>query len=382
LKNFTTIFPFATNVHLIKDVGQLPNSIASKGEYETKLVCFKDDKQFSFLSSEANYLKIDFIEPSGKKLFMERAVLNYLKENALKIDVLHFFHLTKETIYYSLYYKKRNPNGKVYVKMDVYNEMLQDEIKYSKKRMFNWIHLRKQKHFFNSLTVISVENPIALELLKSKFPVLKDKTLLVTNGVNDEFLQNSFSVKKTFDEKENIILSVGRIGATDKNFEMLLNAFSNCNLQDWKLVFVGPIENDFDKKVESIIKANPLLKNKIELVGNIDNRVTLYDYYNNSKICCLTSPFESFGITFIEAMYFGNYVIGTKGMSSLKYITNDFELGGVVESNDEKALIDLLEKVTKDTTFMESNYHKAITQISDKFYWSKIVNPLLKKLEE
>ena len=81
-------------------------------------------------------------------------------------------------------------------------------------------------------------------------------------------------------------------------------------------------------------------------------------------------------------MYFGNYVIGTKGMSSLKYITNDFELGGVVESNDEKALIDLLEKVTKDTTFMESNYHKAIAQISDKFYWSKIVNPLLKKLEE
>ena len=105
---------------------------------------------------------------------------------------------------------------------------------------------------------------------------------------------------------------------------MLLEAFGKANIKDWKLVFVGPIENEFDKRVERIIVKYPNLKNQIELVGNVEDREELYEYYNRSKICCLTSPFESFGITFIEAMYFGNYVIGTTGMSSFSYITNKF----------------------------------------------------------
>ncbi|MBL4670180.1 MAG: glycosyltransferase [Flavobacteriales bacterium] len=382
MKNFTTIFPFAENVHLIKDVGQVANSIALEGGYETKLVCFKNSEDYSFLNSEAQHLKIDFIKPCGKKLFMERAIMRYIEENAKKIDIIHFFHLTKETIYYALHYKKHNPNGKVYVKMDVYNEMLEQEIKYSKRPIFNWIHKQKEKHFFKQLTAISVENPIALELLKKKFPLLKDKALLLTNGVNDQFLEKQFPTLKAFEQKENIILSVGRIGASDKNFEMLLDAFGKATIKDWKLVFVGPIESEFDKRVERIIVRYPNLKNQIELVGNVEDRKELYEHYNRSKICCLTSPFESFGITFIEAMYFGNYVIGTTGMSSFNYITNNFELGKAIDVNDENALIGLLEKVSNDAIILEENYQKAKNRISDKFYWSKIVTPLIKKLSD
>ena len=61
LKNFTTIFPNAENVHLIKDVGQVANSMAETGEYEAKLVCYKNSSAYSFLNTEANYLKIDFL---------------------------------------------------------------------------------------------------------------------------------------------------------------------------------------------------------------------------------------------------------------------------------------------------------------------------------
>jgi len=380
LKNFTTIFPFAENVHLIKDVGQIANSIAATGKFDTKLVCFKNSEDYSFLSSEANCLKIDFIEPIGKQLFKDKAVLRYIKSHAQEIDVLHFFHLTKETIYYALFYKKHNPKGKIYVKMDVYNEMLRKEIKYSKKRLFNWMHKRKEAQFFKALTAISVENPIALELLQKKFPVLEEKAFLLTNGVNDQYLSNQFPITKIFEEKENVILSVGRIGARDKNSEMLLNAFVNSNLLAWKLIFVGPIEGGFKEAVQHVLLENSHLKGRIELVGAVEDRVQLYEYYNSSKVCCLTSPFESFGITFIEAMYFGNYVIGTSGMSSLNYITNDFELGGVVAVDDDKALVDLLEKVTADQTFLKQNFQKAKKRIAEKFYWSKIVNSLLNKL--
>ena len=163
MKNFTTIFPFTENVHLIKDVGQVANSIAATGNYEAKLVCFKNSEEYSFLTTEAKHLSIDFIESCGKKLFMEKAILNYIAKNAAKIDVIHFFHLTKETIYYALHYKKYNLKGKVYVKMDVDNELLEQEIKYSKKSIFNWYHKKKETRFLKTLTAISTENPSTLE---------------------------------------------------------------------------------------------------------------------------------------------------------------------------------------------------------------------------
>jgi len=382
LKTFVTIFPFAQNVHLIKDVGQIANTIAATKKYNAKLVCYKNSKDYSYLQMEANHLQIEFLIPCGRKFFMEKAILNYIKQHAQNIDVIHFFHLTKETIYYALYFKKYNPKGKIYLKMDVYNQDLEKRVVYSKKSIFNWLHQQKEKIFFKKLDVISVENPLALKLLIKSYPMLYHKALLVTNGVNDDYLKKKFPTIKPYSKKENIILSVGRIGATDKNFEMLLNSFSMINLSDWKLIFVGPIENNFDDKVNLLIAQNPQLKGKIELTGNIENREELYKYYNRSKICCLTSPFESFGITFIESMYFGNYVIGTKGMSSFNYITNNFELGRAVERGDDTELAEFLKSITVDEIKLEVNYTKAQNRVKENFYWSEIIKPLVNKLNE
>lgn len=380
MKNFVTIFPTAQNVHLIKDLGQVGNFIGQETNYNSKLVCYQNSTDYSYLKTEAKNLSLDFIKPIGRFLFLEKSVLKYIKRNAKNIDVLNLYHLTKESIYYGLYYMFCNNNGKIYLKMDVYNEALTKDILYSKISLFQKFHQQMEQLFLKKLAVISVENPIALELFKKKYPKVEQKTILVSNGVNDEFLHKQFPIIKSFEEKENIILSVGRIGAIDKNFEMLLNAFSKANLADWKLIFVGPIENNFDEKVKQVISQLPPLKDQIILTENIENRMELYDYYHRSKICCLTSPFESFGITFIEAMYFGNYVIGTTGMSSFNYITNNLKLGSCVDINDISSLTSLLEVVTANENMLKINYLKAIQQVKEKFCWSKIILPLLEKL--
>lgn len=379
-RTFVTIFPVAQNVHLIKDVGQIGNAMAATGEYDAKLVCYKNSDEYSLLKTEANHLAIEFLEPCGKKLFMEKAVLNYIQQHAKKIDVLHFFHLTKETIYYALHYKKCNPHGKIYIKMDVYNEMLEEGIQYSKKAIFNWFHQRKEKQLFKKVTAVSAENPISVSLLKEKYPLLKDKAFLLTNGVNNEFLKKNFSKIKSFTEKENIILSVGRIGAKDKNYEMLLNSFAKTETQDWKLVLVGPIENNFDEKVKTVVQKNPELENRIILTEAIEDRLALYEYYNRSKIFALTSPFESFGIAFVEAMYFGNYILGTNGMSSFDFISNHQELGAKVKVNDVEALTLELNKIIEDSEKLETVYKKAQQQVKDHFYWSNIIKGLQRAL--
>ena len=373
---FVTLFPVAQNVHLIKDVGQVANTMAALGEYDAKLVCYKNSESYGLQTTEANHLQLEFLEPCGRLLFMEKAILNYLKKNAKQITVLHLFHLTKETIYYALYYKKWNPAGKIYIKMDVYNEMLEEGIRYSKKGLFNWVHQQKANQFFRKLTAISAENPTSVALLKQNYPLLRDKAFLLTNGVNNEFLAAHFSQPKKLSEKENIILSVGRIGAKDKNYEMLLNSFVKAGTKNWQLVLVGPIENAFDEKVKRAIEKNPHLEGKIILTGAIEDRIELYEQYNRSKIFCLTSPFESFGIAFVEAMYFGNYIVGTTGMSSFDYISNHSDLGSKVAVNDEEALTLLLKKLMSNTVILEETYPKAQQQVTEKFYWSEIIKNL------
>ena len=275
-------------------------------------------------------------------------------------------------------YLKHNKKGKIYLKMDVYNETLKQEIIYSKKWIFQKFHKLKEQSFLKKIAVVSAENPISLDLLKQRFPILENKAILVTNGINVDFISKAFPQPKSFEEKENIILSVGRIGAEEKNYKMLMDSILGCDLNDWKLVLVGPIENNFDSYVEQKIKEHPHLKGKIELVGNVEDRVALYQYYNRSKIFCLTSPFESFGIAFIEAMYFGNYIIGTDGMSSFDYISNDLELGSRVSVNDEEALTLQLNELIIHPEKMEETYSKVQQQVAEKFYWSEII----KNLEE
>lgn len=376
---FVTIFPYTENVHLIKDVGQVANAIAKSEQFNAKLVCYKNSEEYTLLASECPYLTIDFIEPQGKTLFLEKAVLNYLKQHAQNIDVLHLFHLTKESVYYGLHYKKINPNGKVYLKMDVVNEMLESEIIYSKKKIIQWFHQRKATQFLKQLTAISVENPTAVELIKQQFPELTDKVFLMPNGINCQLTTN-FPALKSYQEKENIILSVGRIGAPDKNYALLLEAFMQANLPQWKLILVGEVTPDFQKLVDGWLSHHPKLKDKIELTGKITDRKILYEYYNRAKIFCLSSPKESFGIAFIEAMYFGNYLIGTTGMSSFEYITNNLQHGEVVEPNDTKKLSKTLEKVTTNEMLIENNLSTAHQRVLDYFCWEKVVIPLLKRI--
>lgn len=381
LKKFVTIFPYSANVQLTKDIGQVGNTLSLLGEYDATLVCYRLEDNYSFLQTEAKFLKVDFIENVGRKLFMEKAVLNYIKENALEIDVLHFFKMTKETIYYALYYKKCNPQGKLYIKLDIVNSEVVNGFRYSKKKLFNWFHKQKEAALFKKVDLLTVENPVALDLLKKKYPKVSEKSFLLTNGINSQFLEETFPCINSFEEKENIILAVGRIGAIDKNFELILKAFVTARIASWKLIFVGPVENDFDKKVAEIIVEKPAFKSRIECVGIVEDRKALYEYYNRSKICCLTSPAESFGIVFTESMYFGNYIIGTKGMSAFSYISNEFELGSAIELDSEFELVRLLEDITFNDYLLQSNYPKAIRQIKEKFYWTNIVSELVKRLK-
>src|SRR5690606_17243301 len=97
-------------------------------------------------------------------------------------------------------------------------------------------HMRRRFIEF-ILGIASYESLIIEDEVKNCIPDLAEKFIHIPNGVSKvkgvEILE--------FKGKENIIITVGRIGTYQKNNQMMLEALSGLNLQDWKIYFIGPI---------------------------------------------------------------------------------------------------------------------------------------------
>ncbi len=377
MKRFVTLFPTAKNAHLIKDLGQIPWYMYQLHGYDSRIATYASKEECSHLEGEVKGLKIDRLENLGRKSFWELGVVKYLEDNAVKIDVLNLYHLTKESIYYGNLYKKLNPNGKLYLKMDAYNHHINvSSVKYSGNFIKNQLLKSWEKKFVKNVDVFTIENTQGLKLLKKLFPQQAHKMHYMPNGVNDVFLKEHFQERIPFEEKKNVLLSVTRVGSPEKNVEMLLDCLPKLNLKNWEVWFVGPIEDHFTSKIESWYQEFPELKEKVLFKGAISDRKQLYDQYNRAKICCVTSPFESFGIAFIEAMYFGNYIIGTNGASAFKDISNGGKHGAQVEVNDTVRLKMLLQSFIDDDQLIKNQFSTGCAHIQENFSWSVLTGKL------
>lgn len=376
-KRFTTIFPITVNSHLIKDLGQIPHFLNLQHDYQTQIVTYKNSEDYFHTKDEVHGVKMVFIENTGKKHFWEKAVVDYLKEHAKNIDVLNLYHFKKETFIYGNLYKQLNPKGKLYVKMDAYNEHFRKgRFKHTTKPLKKLYFKLLERKFLATVDILTIENREGLALVKQHYPELNNKIHYLPNGVNDVYINQHFPKTKSYSEKENIILTVGRIGLEVKNNEMLLKVIPKLDLKGWKVQFVGPIYPPFQTKIDQFFDENPSLKELVQFVGEVSYRSELYAYYDNSKICCLTSPFESFGIAFVESMYFGNYILGTTGMSAFKELSNNFKFGVWTEVDDVKTYANELQKLIDNENLLEEKSEEIKAFTKQNYTWSAIVNQL------
>ena len=123
---------------------------------------------------------------------------------------------------------------------------------------------------------------------------------------------------------------------------LILEAFAaNKYLQNYKLYFIGPVEKEFQNYFNRLCVLNPTLKENVLLVGNIENREELYQYYKRAKFICFSSFYEGFSIAMIEAVYFGCYLISTD-LAVAKDLTCEGKYGKIVTIN--KSLLDIMEQ--------------------------------------
>lgn len=378
-KTFVTIFPDCENVHLTKDLGQIPYFMHKIYGFDSKIVCYRNSESYHNLEGEVKGLKIEFIKNTGRFSFLEKEVLRYIFKEAKKIDILNLYIFSKYSFVYGILYKLRNPSGTLFLKLDGYNETFEEgaPVVHSRKRLKNFILKQFERIFLKKVDLVSIENSKGEWLVKKKYPVIADKVIYLPVGVNDLFISEIFKKKlRSYSEKENIIFTAGRVGEKIKNHEMLIRALARIDMKDWKMVFAGPVNPEFAKWYDAFSADHPQVKSKVIFTGNISDRIELYEWYNRSKIFCMTSLKESFCHSIAEALYFGNYIIGTEGIMSMQDITDNGKYGKTLEEDNDEILAKTLDSLITNQTQLVDLYPAIISYSRTRFVWSEIIKQL------
>lgn len=314
------------------------------------------------------------------------SIFLYLLKNAKKIDYLHLIHFVKSTFLLWLLYKFLNPKWKLYVMMDF------DPYKHDISTVFGSDYpiigkfMIKFVNFFISKTdCISIESSTWYEFLLDYSNAFKNKLVYMPNWF-DEDEMSKYSNPNI--KKENIILTVWRIGSYQKNTELLMNSIAHLseaseefNKSGWKCYCVWPIKQWFQSYIDKFYEEHPKTKNKLFFTWWIFNKEELYSWYQKSKIFCLPSRHESFWIVLVEALYFKNYLI-TTDICSAADITNNGEVWTIIKQEDNKWLTEVIEKVIKEYPYYINQLNKLYENSIQNFSWDyavlKIYNMLCK----
>lgn len=350
-KTFVTIYPETENFHLTKDVGMIPYIMHKYFNYDSKIVCYRNG-EYPYLADEVKGLKIDFIEKATGD--SESDTKSYIIKNALDIDFLHLFHLCKRSLNLIVAYKALNPKGKVYLKLD--SSVRDKQISLSEPII----------GILRLCDLISVETKHLHEYFNRSWQI---KVEYLPNGFYDHGKRERVS----YEDKENIICTVGRIGSPEKAHHVLMEAFSLASpyLDGWKLKIIGPVAEPFKAYTESYFERNNHLRDKIIFTGEIADKKLLDKEYKRSKVFCMTSKYESFGLVFVEAARNGCFIISSDILPAWD-ITDNKKHGEIVEVGNVQELADALVRCCSDDNLLRNNCGPVQDFAYDNFYWVEI----------
>jgi len=169
------------------------------------------------------------------------------------------------------------------------------------------------------------------------------------------------SLKKTVDkiitDKEDYYIAAGRL-KNYKRFDLIIEAFNKLNK---KLYIIG--EGEAKEELEKL-NNNP----KTKFLGFISEK-ELIKYYSTAK-ALIFPQIEDFGITPLEAQYFGCPVIAFKKGGALETV-KDKITGIFFEEQTINSLIEAIQKF-EETKFDHTKIHQHATQFESKKFQEKL----------
>jgi glycosyltransferase involved in cell wall biosynthesis len=347
------------NTQLLKVCGLIPFMLHKNFGYKAVMVG-ENTGSYSYLEKLPG-LEMDFIPDSNNNVdTLINNQINYINQNYQKMDVLIMRGLYYDATCHILQtYKQKRPNGKVYLYLDA-NVFWMDNIAWTFPIIFNTLAL---------CDVISTSCYKMTKYLNKKW------TPFIVEHIPNGFFNASEVQTKKY-EKENIILTVGRIGTAQKANNILLLAFAMIanNIPNWKVRLAGPIETKFSEFTAPYFKEYPQLKKRVEFLGNITDKEKLYAEYAKAKIFALTSVREGGAPNVTaEALFHGCYTI-TSDIDAAYDITDNENCGRIFHINDCNALSKTLLEVCTNKKLLQNAPQKSIQFAQSHYDWNLIIN--------
>jgi len=289
------------------------------------------------------------------------AYLEHIIASYPEMDTLMLHGMYEQTIGYLDAYRKLRPDGKVFCGLDM-NSYWMRNIQWSSAAARN---------FATQCDVIATSCRPLRDALNRKTSV-HFPCHWFPNGF---YNPTGVEVIADPEQKENTIMTVGRIGTPDKNNAELLVAFARVSnaLPGWSLRLVGPVETKFQPLIEHYFSERPDLEDRVVFTGAIMNKGELYKEYAKGKVFALTSPSE--GGTpnvYAEALFHGCMFI-TSDIDGADDITNFGELGIVYKLGDIDALSSALVKMCSNAnkTALQKHIPKALAYATKYYDWNR-----------
>lgn len=202
-----------------------------------------------------------------------------------------------------------------------------------------------------------------------------EKILAISNPLTYDFDYNF----NNFTNKKKEVLFVGRIFEYHKRLSYILKIWKQIEndnqLDDWNLRIVGDGPDMSTTKELS----NKLKIKRIKFEGFKNPR----PYYNDASIFIMTSAFEGFGMTLVEAQQYATVPIAMDTYSSLHDIITTEINGLIVPNNDIDTYVTKLKQLMLDDKYRLSLAYNGlkscrkfkISYITDK--WEELLNDLI-----
>lgn len=300
-------------------------------KYEVFL--YLEKKEGSLLNELNKNVIVKELKVSNNKIIPLRKIINFTKKLIFKFKNKNKYDFSCCYATYSYSAAKlsliASKNSAIYVHSDysfIYNE----------KEYNNFF----DTHYIDQFRkIIFVSNESKNNFLKY-YNNFNDKTMVFNNFINiDNIIEKSKEkIYLELNNKNKHFIFVGRLDDKSKKLGRAINLVKNIDNIDLMIIGDGP-----DKyKYESMVKEFHL-EEKISFFGMKNNP---YPYIKQADYLILTSDYEGFPVTYLEAIALNKRIITTINTSDDEI--NIKEGFGYIISKDENKMIDEVKRILED----------------------------------
>lgn len=305
----------------------LLNNIDYK-KYNVTLVM--EEKTGVLLKNVNKNVKVQELKVSNNKNVIIRKGINFIRKLNFSILNYHKFDFSCCYATYSLSANKialtASKNNSIYVHSN-YRYIYKDKTEF--KNFFNCRNISSFRR------IIFVANEAEKDFIKI-YPELKNKCLVLNNFIDpDKILKLSTEkISENHPKNKKLFVFIGRLDDSSKKVSRAINLLKS--LSDVNLLIVG--DGPDRKMYEDLVTKNDLSK-RVTFVGQKTNP---YPYIKLADYIILTSDYEGFPVTYLEAITLHKRILTTIDVSDESInIGKDY---ATIISMDEKEMLKDVQK--------------------------------------